>query len=69
MYTLIATDLSLETRGSKIKPDFHSTIASRRQNFCEQNKRNESKHEISVPDQRNCRIWWLFTQQALVKGN
>ena len=57
MYTLIATDLWLETRGSKIKQDFHSTIASRRQNFRPQSKRNESKHEIFVPDQRNCRIW------------
>ena len=67
MYTLIATDLWPETQGSKIKPDFHSTIASRRQNFPEQNKRNESKHEIFVPDQQNCRIWWSFTQQVLVK--
>ena len=63
---------SLPTFGSRLevknKPDFHSTIASRRQNFRQQNKRNESKQEIFVPDQRNCRIWWLFTKQVLVKG-
>ena len=50
MYTLIGTDLWLETRGSKIKPDFHLTIASPRQNFRQQSKRNESKHEIFVPN-------------------